>query len=309
MKVSIFIPFYNAELFLPKLEVFLKEAENHGYELCFADSQSTDNTYSILHNSFSNINIYQLPSSDFDHGGTRSLAKDLCCGDIIIFLTQDALPLSVDDVENIVSVFDDMSIGAAYGRQLPYENTSLFGKHLREFNYSKNSYIRGIADKKSFGIKTAFLSNSFAAYRRSAMDKVGWFKNGLILGEDTYAGAKLLLEGYELAYVANAKVYHSHSYTLLEEFRRYFDIGVFHKMEHWILSEFGKPEGEGRRYILSEFQYLLNHNAYYLIPEYIVRNGMKLLGYKLGKNYDKLPKNWVNKFSMHRRWWNRQDEK
>jgi rhamnosyltransferase len=305
LKTSVVFPFFNAESYLGHLLPVIKKLKKVStLELLFIDSSSTDATCNnLLKNDIANITV--ILTKDFDHGGTRSLAKDLCDGDIIVYLTQDALPLSVEDIERLVAVFEDESIGAAYGRQLPYEDTNLFGSHLREFNYSDKSYVRSLADKDKFGIKTAFLSNSFAAYRRSAMNKIGWFKDGLILGEDTYAGAKLLQAGYKLAYVAEAQVYHSHSYTVWEEFKRYFDIGVFHQMENWILQEFGEPEGEGISYIKYEFKYLVKHNAYYLIPEFFVRNTMKYLGYKLGKHYQILPKSLIKKFSMHHRWWDK----
>lgn len=303
MKFLIFIPTYNASLYLDCFILALQQY-NCPEQIYVVDSSSSDDTVNrFIEAGLNHVTV--IPSKDFDHGGTRSLAKELCDGDIIVYLTQDALPLSAGDITRLVAVFEDDSIAAAYGRQLPYEETNLFGKHLRQFNYNDTSYVRSLADKDQYGIKTAFLSNSFAAYRRSAMDKIGWFKDGLILGEDTYAGTKLLQAGYKLAYVADAQVYHSHSYTVWEEFKRYFDIGVFHQMESWILQEFGKPEGEGMRYIKSELKFLLAHNAYHLIPEFFIRNGMKFLGYKMGKHYRKLPKSWIKKFSMHHRWWDK----
>jgi rhamnosyltransferase len=304
IKKLLIIPTFNADKYLANLLDKINKQPAKNCELVIIDSSSKDKTVEIA-KAYTN-NVVAIPQAEFDHGGTRSLAKDLCDGDIIVYLTQDALPLSVDDITRLVAVFEDDSIGAAYGRQLPYEETNLFGKHLREFNYSDTSYVRSLADKDQYGIKTAFLSNSFAAYRRTAMDQIGWFKDGLILGEDTYAGAKLLQAGYKLAYVAEAQVYHSHSYTIVQEFKRYFDIGVFHQMESWILQDFGKPEGEGMRYIKSEFRFLLTNKAYHLIPEFFIRNGMKFIGYKMGKHYSKLPKSWIKKFSMHHRWWYKQ---
>ncbi|CAA6819800.1 MAG: O antigen biosynthesis rhamnosyltransferase rfbN [uncultured Sulfurovum sp.] len=123
------------------------------------------------------------------------------------------------------------------------------------------------------------------------------------MGEDVHAGAKILLEGYSLAYVANAQVYHSHSYTVMQECKRYFDIGVFHKNESWLLETFGKAEGEGIKYIKSEFLYLLKHQAYHQIPSFFLRNGCKYLGYKLGKQYQKLSLKSIKKLSMHKSWW------
>jgi rhamnosyltransferase len=272
-------------------------------ELIIIDSSSKDDTVDIAKRYTDNVIV--IPQSEFDHGGTRAKAAQIAKGDILVFLTQDALPCDENTLANIVKVFEDEKIGAAYGRQLSYKETNLFGKHLREFNYPSTLHVRTKNDIKTYGLKTAFLSDSFAAYRKGALESIGWFKDDLILGEDTYAGAKMILTGYSLAYVADAKVYHSHSYTVWQEFKRYFDIGVFHQCEHWILDEFGKAEGEGMRYIKSELKYLFAHGAWYLLPEWFIRNGMKYLGYKLGQRYEKLPHWMIQKFSMHHRWWDK----
>ena len=302
-KISIIIPTYNAAEYLPSLLNMIKKQSLEDYELIIIDSSSKDKTVEIAEEYTKNIII--IPQSEFDHGGTRAKAAQISKGDILVFLTQDALPYDEYAIENIVNIFEDKSIGAAYGKQVPYKETSLFGKHLRLFNYNTKSYIRNQDDITKYGLKTAFLSDSFAAYRKSTLEEIDWFKDGLILGEDTYAGAKIILAGYHLAYVSEAKVYHSHSYTVFQEFKRYFDIGVFHKKESWILENFGKAEGEGMKYIKSEIQYLLKNKSWYLLPEFGERNGMKYLGYKLAQNYTKLPKNLIKKISMHHGWWDK----
>jgi len=273
------------------------------FELIIIDSSSTDNTVQIAQKYTENIII--IPQNEFDHGGTRTKAAKIAKGDILVYLTQDALPFDESTVQNIIKVFEDEKIGAAYGRQLSYEDTNLFGKHLRTFNYTVDTYIRDKTDIKQFGLKTAFLSDSFAAYRKSVLESIGWFKDGLILGEDTYAGAKMILAGYSLSYVSDAQVYHSHSYSIWQELKRYFDIGVFHKTEEWILSEFGKAESEGMKYIRSEIRYLLSHDAWYLLPEFIIRNGMKYAGYKMGQKFELLPMWLIKKLSMHHIWWDK----
>jgi len=301
--ISIIIPTYNAQNYLPKLLDKLQTQTIKEYELIIIDSSSKDNTVEIAKEFTDNVIV--IPQNEFDHGGTRAKAGQIAKGEILVYLTQDALPFDNKTIENIIKVFEDEKVGAAYGRQLSYEDTNLFGKHLREFNYRETSYVRDKSDIKQFGLKTAFLSDSFAAYRKSALESIGWFEDNLILGEDTYAGAKMILSDYTLAYVSEAKIYHSHSYTIWQEFKRYFDIGVFHKTQEWILESFGKAEGEGMRYIKSEINYLLSNNRWYLLPEFIIRNGMKYLGYKLGQKYDKLPMWMVKKLSMHHRWWDK----
>ena len=306
-KISIIIPTYNAQHYLQKLLDNLKYQSLKDYELLIIDSSSKDETVLIAKQYTEHVMV--IPQNEFDHGGTRTKAAKVATGDLLIYLTQDALPVDSFTIKNIIKIFEDEKIGAAYGRQLSYPATNLFGKHLREFNYKDTSYIRDKSDSKKYGLKTGFLSDSFAVYRKSALKNIGWFKDGLILGEDTYVGAKMILSDYCLAYVADAQVYHSHSYTVWEEFKRYFDIGVFHKCENWILVQFGKAEGEGMKYIKSEISYLFKNGAWYLLPEFFVRNSMKYLGYKLGQEYELLPIWMIKRMSMHHRWWNKQYNK
>jgi len=303
MFVSLIIPTYNASSYLEKLLKIMKQ-QSISYELIIIDSSSTDSTKNILEPLADTF--ITIPKKEFDHGGTRTIAAKAAKGEILLFLTQDALPASSTSFETLLDAFKDPQVAAAYGRQLPYKTTNIFGKHLRYFNYPKSSCVRSLEDKKTYGMKTAFLSDSFAAYRKSAMHEVDYFQDGLIFGEDNHIGAKLLLKGYSIAYVAQAEVYHSHSYHPIQEFQRYFDMGVFHTQEHWILDTFGKAEGEGGRYVKSEFKYLLQHKAYSKIPLFFLRNGLKYIGYKLGKNYIKFPKRIVPILSMQSSWWTKQ---
>ncbi|MEA3492123.1 MAG: glycosyltransferase family 2 protein [Campylobacterota bacterium] len=300
MTTSVIIPTYNAQEYLPALLEKLR-VQTAAFELIIIDSSSKDDTVTIAKRYTDKIII--IPQSEFDHGGTRTEAAKTASGEIVVFLTQDALPVDNYAIERIIKAFEDTHIGAAYGRQIPYPDTTLFGKHLRGFNYPETSHIRSYQDRERYGMKTVFLSDSFAAYRVTSLKKIDWIKNGLISSEDSYAGAKMLLADYSLAYVSDAQVYHSHSYSVIEEFKRYFDIGVFYRRQKWILESFGKAEGEGGRYVKSEFRYLLKHNAYLKIPEFFIRNGMKYLGYKLGQHYENLPKGLIQKISMHPLWW------
>jgi rhamnosyltransferase len=299
--VSVIIPTCNAGERLRRLLTAL-QAQSVGAEILIVDSSSTDDTVGITR-AFG-LEPIAIRKEDFDHGGTRTFAGKRANGDILVYLTQDALPADVHAVRNLTASFDeDREVGGTYGRQLPCPGASAFAAHLRLFNYPETSYIRTFNDREKYGIKTAFLSDSFAAYRRSALEKIGWFEENLISSEDTYAGAKLLSAGYRLRYVSDARVYHSHNYTVLEEFKRYFDIGVFHSAERWILETFGRAEGEGMRYILSEFRYLVSRGKYHLLFEFICRNMMKFAGYRLGRNYRGIPMPVSKGISRNKGWW------
>jgi O-antigen biosynthesis alpha-1,3-rhamnosyltransferase len=307
LTTSIIIPTLNADSSLETLLQALKGQTVTG-EIIVVDSSSSDRTVDIARTF--DAWIIMVRQEDFDHGGTRTFAGKTAKGDILVYLTQDALPSDAHTLKALVTPFiNDSKLGAVYGRQLPYPDATPFAAHLRLFNYPHQSYTRSLHDKNNYGIKTAFLSNSFAAYRKRAIEEIGWFKSGLISTEDTYAGAKLLLAGYRLAYAADAIVYHSHNYTLFQEFKRYFDIGVFHKMESWIREAFGKAEGEGMKYLKSEMAYLIKMGKYHLFPELFIRNALKYIGYSLGGSYKWLPGVVIREMSMNREWWHRADSK
>ena len=231
-----------------------------------------------------NWQLKGIDSKDFNHGGTRQMGIDMCPGkEIIVFLTQDAILADEYSIENLVRAFDDISVGCAYGRQLPHKDANVFASFARLHNYPAQSYVRSYEDRNVYGMKTAFISNSFAAYRRTAMEKVGGFPSNVILSEDMYVAAKMLMSGWKVAYVAEAKVYHSHNFTVRQEFKRYFDIGVFHARESWIRNVFGEAERSGKQYIINEIQYIASRNLF-MVPKMIGRTVVKILAYKLGVN-------------------------
>lgn len=266
------------------------------------DSGSDDRTLDLAPNS--NFSINRISVTEFNHGGTRQKAiKHLLDSDMVVFLTQDAILASTDALECILRPFVDESVTAVCGRQLPRKNAESIEAHARIFNYASQSYVRSIADVKACGLKTAFISNSFAAYRVSALKEVGGFPDNVIFGEDMYVAAKMLKAGYKIAYMADACVYHSHDYTLWQEFKRYFDMGVFHAREPWIREEFGGAEGEGLRFVVSELKYLLKH-AFWRIPEALLRNFFSYAGFRLGLIEKYLPLWLKRQLAMNKNFFN-----
>lgn len=270
-------------------------------EILVVDSSSTDCTLSIAE--ACGVKIIRVKREDFDHGSTRNTGLLNTSGDIVVFLTQDVVLAGVETIERLIApITADREVGCAYGRQLPCPGATAFAAHLRFFNYGRTSLVKSMGNGMR-GVKVPFLSNSFAAYRRTALDEIGLFKENLISTEDTYAGARMLMSGYKIAYTAEAMVYHSHNYTFGEEFRRYFDIGVFHQREKWIMDTFGGAGGEGRRFVLSELMYLTRERKYGLLPEFFARNCLKYIGFALGRQHGKLPLKIVRKLSKNKNYW------
>jgi rhamnosyltransferase len=258
------------------------------------------------------LGVARVAGRDFDHGRTRAEAVRMLRRQVpgverVVFLTQDSRPRTGTDVERLVAAIAREGVGGAYGRQLPRPGAGPFEAHARLFNYPDRSEVRSLEDAKRLGIKACFFSDSFAAYRLDALEQVGGFPERAIVGEDVIVAAKLLKAGWKIAYVADACVYHSHDLTPLQEMRRYFDIGVFHARESWILREFGKPEGEGLRFLRSELRYLWQH-APWRMPESFLRAALKYFGYRLGRAERWLPLGLKRWLSLQKHFWDREAE-
>ncbi|HWK59244.1 MAG TPA: glycosyltransferase [Parapedobacter sp.] len=301
MKVNLYIPTLNGgKHFLELLDRL--EQQTLPLQRCVViDSGSTDGTVAAAQ--ARGCEVIGLGSEGFDHGGTRQRAIDAYPdADVYCLLTQDAILADEVALANLAQAFANSEVGMAYGRQLPHPGATLLESHVRLFNYPPQNQLRALTDAPTYGIKTISCSNSFAAYRREALEQVGGFPRGTIMGEDVIVAGKLLLDGWKMAYVADACVYHSHDYAIREEFERYFDIGVFHADNRWIFEAFGRAGGEGLRYAMSEIGYVGRRNPF-LLPKVGCSLAAKWLGYKFGLSYRRLPLKLRKACSMYKGYW------
>ena len=279
--VTVVLPTYNAgSRFRECAEVLTKQSANIT-EVLVIDSSSDDETVDIAKDYGFHVEV--IPRREFGHGKTRQYALEKVQTEIVVFMTQDALLKDENAVQKLVEfLISDNDLAAVYGRQLPYPHTGPLGSFARLYNYPDHSFVNTFQDRKKKGIKTAFLSDSFAAYKMSLLLGIGGFPKHVNFGEDTYAAAKLLMAGYKTGYCAEAMVYHAHDYSLKQEFLRCRQIGQFHKEEAWLLETFGKAEGEGLRYIMQEARYLMGCEEYLQVGFAFIHNIVKYFGYKTG---------------------------
>jgi len=302
MKFSVVIPTYNGGSVWKKCADSISSQSIKPEAVYVIDSSSSDKTVDTAISRGFKVKV--ISSDDFNHGGTRnSAANDLYDTEVLVFLTQDAILSSVFSLSKIIAYFEeDEKVVAVCGRQLPHDDANPLAIHARLFNYPEESCVKSASDIPMLGIKTAFMSNSFAAYRSKVFFELGGFPENTILAEDMYLTAKMIRAGYKVVYCAEAAVKHSHNYTPWQEFQRYFDIGVFHACEPWIREQFGGAGGEGIRFLRSELTFLWK-KAPLWIPRSLITSACKLFGYKLGQQYRKLPWSWCSSFSMYKSYW------
>ncbi|MDR3089495.1 MAG: glycosyltransferase [Desulfobulbaceae bacterium] len=300
--VSALIPTHNAGAVFDRVLTALHRQTVQPMELIVVDSASIDDTVAIARRR--GAKVISIGENDYDHAATRSRMAREARGEIVLFLTHDALLVDDQALELLVAALlrqDD--IGCAYGRQLADDTATASARFLRDFNYPPDSHIRSFADRERLGFITCFCSNSFAAWRKSALEKIDFFGEAAIFGEDARAAARLLQAGFRVAYAAEARVAHSHNYTMLEEFRRSFDIGVFHARETWLLDTFGQAAGRGGGLIVTELARLLRAGKLGRFVAAMARNAAKASGYILGRRHRLLPRRLRRSFSMNRRFW------
>jgi rhamnosyltransferase len=302
--VAVIIPTLNAGAYLDEMIPALEAQALPPSSILVIDSGSRDETVERFR-AFG-AEVVGLGERPFNHGGTRRYGTELRPrARFFILQTHDAVPAGPDAFVNLLRAFDDPCTGMAYGRQLPRRQARAIERHARLFNYPPTSAVRSYSDRVGLGVKTIFCSDSFAAYRADALHDVGGFPEDAYFAEDQVLAAQILRKGYQLAYCADAAVTHSHGYTLVEDFRRYFDVGVWHGRDRSLIEEFGRAEGEGMRFLRSELAYLLRKTPLSL-PSALVRTLAKYAGYKLGQREEWFSARQKTKLAMQSFYWAQQ---
>lgn len=302
-QARIIIPVRNGGVRWREAAAALREAVEDPTLVAVVDSGSSDGSDRVAEEH--GFETERIDPRTFNHGRTRQMAIDRFCGgkELAVFLTHDAVLEGRESLAELLAAFRDPEVGVAYGRQLPHRQAGPFEAHMVLFNYGTVSETRSMADAPRLGIKAAYISNSFGAYRLSALHACGGFPSHLILGEDTCVAVKMLLSGWKVRYCAEARVRHSHAYSVAQETQRYFDFGVLHSQLPELMHNFGAAEGEGARFVASELRYMAAH-APHLLPAVLIRNSVKYAGYRLGRNFTRLPRQLCRRLSMTKIFWN-----
>ncbi len=249
-----------------------------------------------------NLIVKHLSKREFDHGKTRNIAVRYSDADYFIMMTQDAVPADGHLIEELLRQIRQDKVAVAYARQLAGENSSETEKYARNFNYPEQEAVKTGADLGRLGIKTFFCSNVCAVYDRKIFDELGGFVKHTIFNEDMIYAAKAVEAGYGIAYAAQAKVFHSHDYTNMEQFHRNFDLGVS-QAEHPEVFAAYSSESEGVKFVWQLIRHLWEKGYFRQIPHAVIQSGFKYIGYLFGKHYRSLPRKMVLRMSGSREYW------
>lgn len=246
--------------------------------------------------------IYHIRKDEFDHGGTRLFGAEQSSADILLFMTQDAVPANAFLVEELVQGLRDADTAVAYARQLPREDCSVVERYTRQFNYPEQSRKKGMEDIATLGIKTFFCSDVCAAYKRNVFECLGGFETPVIFNEDMFFAAKAIDAGYYVYYAARAEVIHSHNYTMAQQFHRNFDLAVS-QQQHPEIFEQVSSEAEGMKLVLGTVKHLIAVGKPHLIFQLGFQCIGKYVGYRMGKHYKRLSRKQILRYTMNQDYW------
>ena len=214
-RVSVVIPVKDGG---PLLERVLAGVRAQGeVELIVLDSGSSDGSRELAR--AAGATLIDVPPDQFGHGRTRNLGAERSSGELIAFLTQDAIPAE----GWLAAVLDGFSladrVGAVYGPHLPHPETSpMIARELTEFFATFAADGRPTLQRQG---DPTFLSNVNACYSRACWEEIRF--PDVDYAEDQAFGARMLERGWAKVYDPRAAVLHAHDYGAVEFMRRYFD--------------------------------------------------------------------------------------
>lgn len=248
------------------------------------------------------LSVHPIQKEEFDHGATRAYGVGLSEADFFLMMTQDAMPVDDTLLAELLKGFEKGHIGITYARQLPRKDSDILEVMARKHNYPAESMRKTRACEEQLGIQTYFCSDVCAMYDRTIYEELGGFSYPLIFNEDMIMAYRVIRAGYAVYYAAQAQVIHSHSYSCRQQFKRSFDLGVSQRQYSEIFDSISS-EKEGAGFARKTVFTLMKKFHFWKAFYFCLQCGFRLAGFRLGKNYDRLPKSIILRCTMNRDFW------
>lgn len=303
MDASVVIPTKNGgDRFIDVLATVTGQVTSYEFEVVCVDSGSSDRTVDVI-KAFPEVRLFQIDPADFGHGKTRSWAAEKCRGDYVVFITQDALPVNLSWLQNLIDAMKaDPEVVAGFGAHRPYPDCNLFDARditAHFARYGSENDILQVQDMDRFQedlsvrMEYAFFSDNNACVRRDYFLQHPY--PDVNFAEDQFWMMEQMAKGCKKVYCPSAVVYHSHNYGTVELMRRAFDESrALNRLFGWNVA----PDGRKiPRMTLSATRADLGYIRSLdmtrsakarALAQSAMRNGAKLFGFHEGAVYDRV---------------------
>jgi glycosyltransferase involved in cell wall biosynthesis len=228
--ISVLMPTFQGAAILGRvLEALARQRLETPWDFLAVDSGSTDGTVELLESWRERLGVpfelRHIHPVEFDHGDTRNLLAAESAGELLVYLTQDAIPVGDDWLGRLAANFADERVGAAYCRNVPRSDADLL---TRLFNEGDPGYAEerrevrlppNYAELDAHARRLLYNFNDVAsALRRWLWERHPFPRTSF--GEDILMSRALLEAGHTVVYDAAAIVEHSHDFNPEETYRR-----------------------------------------------------------------------------------------
>lgn len=271
--------------FEPLLERIFSQQFDGQFEVLVIDSGSTDETLTVA--SQFPTKVTQIKAGEFHHGGTRNLGAELSRGKMLVYITQDALPLHKDWLGKLTDNFREPEVAMVVGRQIPWQSTKPPEKFFYAYNFPSFK-IRVDPGASDYYHDNVFISNVNSAIRKDVWQQFR-FSESITMVEDKEFARRILAASRSIIYEPDAAVYHGHDFGLRSIFERYVDYGVsYSRGAKGLPKSGGSAVGKASNYLAEEFRYLKRNGYLKWLPYSFLYEASKWLGTSLGQIMGKM---------------------
>ncbi|MBC7962540.1 MAG: glycosyltransferase family 2 protein, partial [Steroidobacteraceae bacterium] len=225
--VSIIIPVYNGgDTFIRCLDAIKSQEFSGDIDIVIVDSGSTDGSIEVAKRAGARVSC--IENKDFHHSRTRNSALQLARFEKIVYLVQDAIPVSSKWLSQLCESLDQEDVASVSVLQVPHADAEVTARYEVEHHgeyMGEKPHIQYVESPDKFStlsyddaLYTIRHDNVCSIYRRDLLEQHPF--PDIEYAEDMAWAHTILLHGYKILYNPRIAVRHSHNRPPEYRFKR-----------------------------------------------------------------------------------------